>query len=56
MEFFQHATEIIRRNEIVFVDDRSVNVDAARRFGWTAIQAADGWMAQFKDNYLGPLV
>lgn len=52
IEFFHRATKIIGHNEIVFVDDRSVNVDAARRFGWTAIQAADGWLARFRDNYL----
>jgi len=53
IEFFRRATEIMGHNEIVFVDDRSVNVDAARRFGWTAIQAAGGWLTRFRDNYLG---
>lgn len=38
--------------EIVFVDDRMVNVDAARRFGWTALHAADGWLTRFKLAYL----
>src|SRR5262249_61411637 len=52
IEFFRRPTKIMGHNEIVFVDDRSVNVDAARRFGWTAIHAADGWLARFKDNYL----
>jgi HAD superfamily hydrolase (TIGR01509 family) len=51
-EFFRHATEIMGSREIVFVDDRSVNVEAARRFGWTAIQASDGWLARFKDTYV----
>jgi FMN phosphatase YigB (HAD superfamily) len=52
-EFFYRASKIMGSTEIVFVDDRSVNVDAARRFGWTAIRAADGWRVQFKDTYLG---
>jgi HAD superfamily hydrolase (TIGR01509 family) len=52
-EFFCRATKIMGPTEIVFVDDRSVNVDAARRFGWTAIHAADGWLARFKDAYIG---
>jgi HAD superfamily hydrolase (TIGR01509 family) len=52
-EFFSCANKIMGPTEIVFVDDRSVNVDAARRFGWTAIHAADGWLARFKDAYLG---
>lgn len=53
MEFFWRASKIIGSSEVVFVDDRSVNVDAARRFGWTAIHATDGWLAQFKDTYFG---
>jgi FMN phosphatase YigB (HAD superfamily) len=52
-EFFCRASKIMGPTEIVFVDDRSVNVDAARRFGWTAIHAADGWLSRFKDAYLG---
>jgi FMN phosphatase YigB (HAD superfamily) len=52
-EFFCRASKIMGPTEIVFVDDRSVNVDAARRFGWTAIHAADRWLARFKDAYLG---
>jgi HAD superfamily hydrolase (TIGR01509 family) len=51
-EFYRRASELIGSNEVVFVDDRRVNVDAARRFGWTAIEAADGWLARFKDTYL----
>jgi HAD superfamily hydrolase (TIGR01509 family) len=51
-EFFNRASKIIGSSEIVFVDDRSVNVDAARRFGWTAIPAADGWLARFQETYL----
>ncbi len=52
-EFFSCASRIMGPTEIVFVDDRSVNVDAARHFGWTAIHAADGWLVRFKDAYLG---
>lgn len=51
-EFFVHATKIIKSHEVVFVDDRAVNVDAARRFGWTAIQATEGWLARFQTMYL----
>jgi HAD superfamily hydrolase (TIGR01509 family) len=51
-EFFLRASDIIGSRDIVFVDDRSVNVDAARRFGWTAIQAADGWLVRFTETYL----
>lgn len=51
-EFFCRASEIMGSTEIVFVDDRGVNVDAARRFGWTAIHATDGWLSRFKNTYL----
>lgn len=51
-EFFAHASKIIDSTEIVFVDDRAVNVDAARRVGWTAVLAAEGWQAQFENEYL----
>lgn len=51
-EFFAAATKIIDSREIVFVDDRAVNVDAARRLGWTAFEAVNGWRARFADRYL----
>src|SRR5258708_10660164 len=51
-EFFRRATEIMGSREIVFIDDRSVNVEAARRFGWTAIHASDGWLARFRKTYV----
>jgi HAD superfamily hydrolase (TIGR01509 family) len=50
-EFFRRATEIMRSQEIVFIDDRGVNVEAARRFGWTSIQASEGWLARFRNTY-----
>ena len=50
--FFYRASKIISSGKVVFIDDRSANVDAARRFGWTAIQATDGWLARFKETYL----
>jgi len=50
-EFFLRAVEIMGSPEIVFIDDRSVNVEAARRFGWTAIHASDGWLARFRNAY-----
>ena len=50
--FFHHATEIMGSRDIVFIDDRSVNVEGARRFGWTAIQASEGWLAPFRDTYV----
>lgn len=52
VEFFSHTSRIMDAPEIVFVDDRDVNVDAARSFGWTAIRAADGWLARFEVTYL----
>jgi HAD superfamily hydrolase (TIGR01509 family) len=52
VEFFSHASRIMDAREIIFVDDRDVNVDAARSFGWTAIRAADGWLGRFKETYL----
>ena len=51
-EFFSRATEIMRSQEIVFIDDRRVNVEAARRFGWTAFQTSEGWLARFKNTYI----
>jgi HAD superfamily hydrolase (TIGR01509 family) len=51
--FFRRATEIMGSREIVFIDDRSVNVEAARRFGWTSIHASDGWLAPFRNTYVG---
>jgi len=51
-EFFSRATEIMLSQEIVFVDDRRVNVEAARRFGWTALQTSEGWLARFKNTYI----
>jgi HAD superfamily hydrolase (TIGR01509 family) len=52
VEFFGHATEIMGSREIVFIDDRRVNVEAARRFGWTAIQASEGWLVPFRSTYV----
>lgn len=51
-EFFDRATRMIGETEIVFVDDRAVNVEAAERFGWTAIQASSGWLSRFQRRYL----
>jgi len=51
-EFFARATEMICSPEIVFIDDRTVNVEAARRCGWTALTASDGWLAGFKNTYI----
>lgn len=51
-DFFYRASTIISSDKVIFIDDRSVNIDAARRFGWTAIQATDGWLARFKETYL----
>ncbi|HKW16469.1 MAG TPA: HAD-IA family hydrolase [Terriglobales bacterium] len=50
-EFFQHACEILPAEEIVFVDDREINVQAARAFGWTAIHATEGWLSEFETAY-----
>jgi len=51
-EFFRRASDIIGSQNVVFVDDRVVNVEAAGRFGWTAIHAAGEWHARFRDMYL----
>lgn len=51
-EFFVHASRIMGSREIVFVDDRAVNVDAARRFGWTSMLATEGWLSRFASIYL----
>jgi FMN phosphatase YigB (HAD superfamily) len=52
-EFFDCAGKIMNSSEIVFVDDRVVNVDAARSCGWSAIHAVNGWLEKFKSAYLG---
>lgn len=51
-EFFRRATEMMGSREIVFIDDHSANVEAARRFGWTTIHASDGWLTPFRNTYL----
>lgn len=50
--FFARAAELIHANEIVFVDDREVNVEGAQRFGWTALRAENGWLQRFEKLYL----
>ncbi|HEY2548297.1 MAG TPA: HAD-IA family hydrolase [Candidatus Acidoferrum sp.] len=55
-EFFRRASAIIGSRDVVFVDDRMVNVEAARRFGWTAVHAANGWHARFRHKYLADSV
>jgi hypothetical protein len=50
-EFFARACEIVGSDEVVFVDDRLVNVEAARRFGWRAIHANCRWLARFEQAY-----
>jgi HAD superfamily hydrolase (TIGR01509 family) len=51
-EFFHHASRMLPAEEIVFVDDREVNIQAASAFGWTAIHATQGWLSEFKDTYI----
>ncbi len=50
--FFSRATEILGPGDIVFVDDRKVNIDAAREFGWTVVHAQDDWLNKFHRQYL----
>lgn len=50
-EFFSHASTILPAQETIFVDDRFINVQAARNFGWTAIHATNGWLDKFKRAY-----
>ena len=47
-EFFQLATEKvgIPANEIGFIDDVEANIEAARRFGWKAMQWTSGTKLQ----------
>ncbi len=51
-EFFAHANGIIDANQVVFVDDRSINVSAAQAFGWIGIHANKGWLKRFERTYL----
>lgn len=51
-EFFDHAAGLVQTRDVVFVDDRAINVEAAHRFGWTAIHATDGWLEAFRNTYL----
>jgi FMN phosphatase YigB (HAD superfamily) len=45
---------IMRVAEPAFVDDRAVNIQAARKCGWTAIHAV-GKLNRFRERYLvGP--
>lgn len=52
VEFFRRASAMMPSQETIFVDDRNINVEAARTFGWTAIHATEGWLSQFEDTYL----
>jgi FMN phosphatase YigB (HAD superfamily) len=51
-EFFHHASARMPAGQTVFVDDREVNVEAARRFGWTAIRATPGWLGDFERAFV----
>jgi len=51
-EFFRQASAMMPAGETVFVDDREINVDAARRFGWTAIRATPGWLGEFQKAFV----
>ena len=52
LAFFRRASDIMPADETVFVDDRAVNIGAARNFGWTAIQATEDWVDRFERKYL----
>jgi len=51
-EFFHHASALMPAAQTVFVDDRETNVEAAGRFGWTAIRATPGWLSEFEKAYV----
>jgi len=51
-EFFQRAEEIIDTSKVIFVDDRTINIQAARAIGWTAIGATGDWLREFSGVYL----
>jgi FMN phosphatase YigB (HAD superfamily) len=50
-DFFRRAAQIMGAQETVFIDDRLVNVDAARGFGWTAVHASHGWLRRLEQLY-----
>jgi HAD superfamily hydrolase (TIGR01509 family) len=50
--FFDRAAKMVNEKEIVFVDDRAVNVEAARGSGWTAFLAENGWQKRLERLYL----
>jgi HAD superfamily hydrolase (TIGR01509 family) len=50
--FFSRAAELMRTRQIIFIDDRKVNIEAAQDFGWTAIQARGNWLTDFRSSYL----
>lgn len=50
--FFDFASGLMPAKETIFIDDREVNVQAARDFGWRAVHATRGWLGEFEEKYV----
>lgn len=50
--FFERAVEMMAARDMVFIDDRTANIDAARDFGWTPIHATNDWLPRFRERYV----
>ena len=51
--FFEAAERLMERSEILFIDDRIQNIDAAKIFGWETIHAVDEtWISTLERMYL----
>ena len=51
--FFKKAQKMIGTDEVLFVDDRIVNTEAAFKFGWKIILAEDdSWVNMIRRSYL----
>ncbi len=49
--FFARAAQMIGERDIIFIDDRMENINAARDFGWTPIHATNDWLPRFREKY-----
>ena len=52
-KFYQEAERIIGTSDILFIDDKQKNLDAAKKIGWKIILAENTWYKDFQKNYLG---
>jgi len=49
--FYEHASKLIGTNNVIFVDDRPINIEAANAYGWNALLANGDWMSAFCSRY-----